>query len=292
MSLRFRRVPENDDGPVSIPELWQDFPQNPISWANSVLIHLMALTAMLLPFALRQQFSSLHAPMKVISDYTPITLTLPHLHGNADETHGGGGGGDRSPLPASRGALPHFARTQFTPPMVKIPNVTPALAMPATLLGPPELQLPAMKLDMAFGDPRGVAGPPSQGPGTGGGIGNGTGTGVGPGNGAGGGPGSGGGCCGGVFSVGDGVSEPIPIYSPDPSYSDEARKAKFQGTVLLWIIVDAQGVVRDLRVVKHLGLGLDEEAQKTVSTWKFKPALRHGLPVPVQVQVEVAFRLF
>jgi TonB family protein len=97
---------------------------------------------------------------------------------------------------------------------------------------------------------------------------------------------------GGVYSVGGGVSAPIPIYKPEPAYSEEARKAKYQGTVVLWITVDAAGGVTDCRVVKPLGLGLDEKAVETVRTWKFKPALRSGTPVPVRVMVEVSFRLF
>lgn len=88
------------------------------------------------------------------------------------------------------------------------------------------------------------------------------------------------------------MSEPIPIYSPEPAYSEEARKAKFQGIVMLWVIVDAQGLVRNVQISKQLGMGLDEEAVKTVSTWRFKPALEHGVAVPVRAQVEVSFRLF
>jgi len=276
---------------VGVRDLWQDYQPDPYSWANSLLIHLFVLTAMLLPFALRQISNATPAPKKIF-DLTPLVLTLPQLHGNADETHGGGGGGNRTPLPASRGALPPFARMQFTPPQVTIPKIEPLLPMPATLLGPPELKLPAMKLDMPFGDPLSQSGPPSQGPGTGGGIGPGNGTGVGPGTGPGFGPGDGGGCCEGAYSVGNGVSAPIPIYSPEPAYSEEARKAKFGGIVTLWIVVDAQGTVRNVKVAKSLGLGLDEEAVKTVSTWKFKPAMRQGVPVPIRAQVEVSFRLF
>ena len=106
------------------------------------------------------------------------------------------------------------------------------------------------------------------------------------------GPGEGGGTGGGVYSVGGNVSAPIPIYKPEPAYSEQARKAKYQGTVVLWIIVDAQGGVRDVRVVKPLGLGLDEKAVEAVKTWKFKPAMRNAVPVPVRVMVEVQFRLF
>jgi len=277
---------------ADVPDLWQDYLPNPYSWANSLLIHLFALTVMVLPFALRQVMHPVRVPPRLF-DLTPIVFPFQQLHGKADETHGGGGGGVRSQLLASRGALPPFARTQFTPPMVQIPNVAPVLPMAPTLIGPPELKLPAMKLDMPWGDPHGVVAQLSGGPGEGGGIGNGNGTGVGPGTGPGAGPGLGGGCCEGAFSVGvDGVSEPIPIYSPEPAYSEEARKAKFGGIVLLWIVVDAQGMVRNVRIAKRLGMSLDEEAAKTVSTWKFKPAMRHGVAVPVQVQVEVSFRLF
>jgi len=275
------------------PDIWQDYLPNPFSWANSLLIHLFALTLLVLPFELQHLIKSVPAPPKIF-DVTRIEFPLPQLHGNADKTGGGGGGGDRSPLPASRGALPQFARTQFTPPRVEIPKVAPALPMQATLLGPPELKLPAMKLDMPFGDPNNPPGPPSQGQGTGGGIGDGNGTGVGPGTGPGTGPGSDGGYGGDAFQVGGvhGASAPIPIYSPEPAYSEEARKAKFSGIVTMWVVVDALGNVRNPRVIKPLGMGLDEEALKTVATWRFKPAIRHNVAVPVQVLVEVSFRLF
>ena len=101
--------------------------------------------------------------------------------------------------------------------------------------------------------------------------------------------GVGGGFSGGLFSVGGGVSAPIPIYSPDPPYSEEARKARFAGTVVVQIIVDIAGNVRDAKVVKPLGLGLDEKAIETLRTWVFKPALRNGTPVNVRMLVEVSF---
>ena len=276
---------------ADFPDLWKDYLPNPYSWANSLLVHLLAVTALLFPLAIQRVMHPVPIPDKLFN-LTPIVFPFQQVQGKAAKTSGGGGGGVRSPIPASRGALPAFARTQFTPPMVTIPKVAPILPMQPTLVGPPELKLPEMKLDMAWGDPKGVPGPPSGGPGTGGGIGDGEGTGVGPGKGPGFGPGEGGGCCDGVFSVGGGVSAPIALYSSTPAYSEEARKAKFAGIVLLWIVVDAQGAVRSIRIAKHLGLGLDEEAVKTVNTWKFKPALRQGIPVPVQMEVEVSFHLF
>jgi TonB family protein len=277
---------------AGVPDLWQDYLPNPFSWANSLLIHLVALTAMLLPFAIQDLIHPVPLPKKIF-DLTPLVLRLPQLHGNADKTQGGGGSGNHSLLPPSHGVLPPFARTQFTPALAILPKTPPLLPMPATLIGPPELKLPAMKLDMPWGDPFSAAVPFSPGPGNGGSFGTGDGTGVGPGTGPGAGPGSEGGYGGDVYSPGiGGVSAPIPIYSPEPTYSEEARKAKFGGIVLLWIVVDAQGMVRNVRIAKSLGLGLDEEAVKTVSTWKFKPALRQGVAVPVQVEVEVSFRLF
>ena len=275
--------------PIDI-NIWQDYLPDPISWANSLLVHVIAVTALVLPFALRQMLDPVPVP-KMRFGVTPLFISLPQLHGHADKSGGGGGGGVSDPFPASKGALPPFADTQFTPPMVKVPDM-PLLPMPPTLLGAPEVKLPAMNLDLPWGDPNGVNGPQSGGPGTGGGIGNGIGPGVGPGKGPGYGPGQDGNWGGGPFIVGGGVSAPVPIYKPEPAYSEEARKAKFGGIVLLWIVVDAQGNVRDVQVAKRLGMGLDEEAVKAVQTWKFKPGLRQQMPVPVRVMVEVSFRLF
>lgn len=272
------------------PDIWQDYPQQPASWFNSLLVHALALFALILPYAISRMLQPKKALAK--TDVVDISPYLPDLPGSAKKTGGGGGGGDRSPTPASKGAVPKFAKEQLAPPMAKIENLTPQMPVQPTLLGPPQMKLPQIQASINWGDPYGVSGPPSNGPGTGGGIGSGEGTGIGPGKGGGLGPGEGGGAGGGVYSVGGNVSPPIPIYKPEPPYSEEARKAKFQGVVVLSIIVDSQGGVNDVRVVKPLGLGLDEKAEETVKTWKFKAALRNGIPVPVRVLVEVTFRLF
>lgn len=104
------------------------------------------------------------------------------------------------------------------------------------------------------------------------------------------GPGEGGGADGGVYSVGADVSPPIPIYKPAPTYSEEAREAKVQGTVEMWIVINASGTVTDCGVVKSVGHGLDENAVETIKKWKFKPAMKNGSPVPVRIMVEIAFR--
>jgi hypothetical protein len=125
---------------------------------------------------------------------------------------------------------------QLTPPTPIIRNEDPELAVEPTVLVPPSTVVPQLDSKI-FGDPLAAVGPPSSGTGTGGGIGSGTGTGVGSGRGGGVGPGSGGGIGGGVFRVGGGVSAPRLTYKVEPEYSEEARKAKYQGTVVLAVEV-------------------------------------------------------
>ena len=93
------------------------------------------------------------------------------------------------------------------------------------------------------------------------------------------------------YSVGGEVTAPVPIDKPEPVFTEKARVAHYSGTVVLWLLVNTQGDVEQAAVVKSLGLGLDQNALRTVRTWKFKPATRAGTPVPVRLMVEVAFRL-
>lgn len=203
---------------------------------------------------------------------------------------GGGGGGDRSPTPASQGKLPKIAPKQFVPPAAVIRNQDPKLVMEPTIIAPPDAPLPQLN-SLALGDPLGKIGPPSNGTGSGGGIGSGKGGGVGSGSGAGFGPGSGGGVGGGAYRIGGGVSAPSLIFKVEPEYSEEARKAKFQGSVLLQVVVDDKGNPKDIKVVRPLGLGLDEKAIEAVQKWRFRPGFLNGKAVPVQAMIEVNFRL-
>jgi TonB family protein len=169
-------------------------------------------------------------------------------------------------------------------------NLNPRLTMDPSIVAPPDLPLPQVAMSN-YGDPLAKVGPLSNGPGSGGGIGSGSGGGVGAGSGPGVGAGSGGGMGGGVFRIGGGVSAPILVYKVEPEYSDEARKAKYQGTVILVAIVDAKGQPADLRVVRSLGMGLDERAIEAVRKWRFRPGYKDGKPVAVIAQIEVSFRL-
>jgi protein TonB len=112
------------------------------------------------------------------------------------------------------------------------------------------------------------------------------------GDGAGVGEGWGGGIGGGVYHVGGGVSAPRAIYDPEPEYSEEARKAKYQGSVVLSAIISPDGRPRNLHVERSLGMGLDEKALEAVTKWRFAPSRKDGHPVAVQVSIEVAFHLY
>src|SRR5204863_2053099 len=126
------------------------------------------------------------------------------------------------------------------------------LTMDPSIIAPPDVNLPQVNMSQ-YGDPLARIGPPSNGPGSGGGIGSGSGGGVGSGKGGGFGPGEGGGVGGGVFRVGGGVTAPSLLHKVDPEYSEEARKAKYSGTVVLQLVVDPAGKARDIRVVRSLG---------------------------------------
>jgi len=90
----------------------------------------------------------------------------------------------------------------------------------------------------------------------------------------------------------NGVSMPKCQSCPDPKYSQEARKKKYEGVVILFVTVTAEGRVTNVQVVKSLGMGLDEKAIEAVRKWRFKPALKDGKPVDVQLPIEITFRRY
>ena len=218
---------------------------------------------------------------------------------------GGGGGGKHEQLPASGGRMPDAVRNQLMPPDPAEPR---PLENPEEIVEPkPSVQMP-VEFEVDSPLPIGDMTAPltnrlSSGPGSGGGIGDGNGTGIGPGDGPGYGPGAkggtGGGPDGGIGrSPGTGVSSvgltlPVIIDKPLPAYTDEARRDRTEGVVVLQVTIRANGSVDSIRVLRGLGHGLDESAVHTVSTkWRFKPARFHGLPVDYEAIIEVTFRLY
>jgi periplasmic protein TonB len=274
--------------PVLVRNIWGQYGRQRKSWVMSVglqsAIVVLVFTAALTP-TVRHRIAG--------DSVVLVAPAPPDLAATATvkpRTSGGGGGGDRSLLPASRGRAPRFALRQFTPPAAVVANLDPKLTMEPTLIGPPDVQLPNVNLEQ-YGDPLGKLGAASNGPGSGGGIGSGKGGGIGTGTGPGFGAGEGGGIGGGVFRVGGGVSAPALLSKVEPEYSEEARKAKYQGVVLLYVEIDPSGRATNIRVLHSLGLGLDEKAMEAVKKWRFKPGVKDGRPVTVQAQIEVNFRL-
>jgi TonB family protein len=239
------------------------------SQAISLGIH-GALIALLLLFASR----SIRAPLEPAAAVHAIPLTLLRPPKAVEPRSGGS---NQTALPAKHGAPPPTARRTFIPP-ASSPH--PQLALPITIA----FDIPTDSTSSNIGDP--FSRWPSGGLGANGvnGIGN-------------------HGCCQGIGESqsgppgigrvhrGVGVTPPQLLYKVEPEFSEEARKAKHQGIVVLSIEVDATGNVRNIRVLQELGLGLDEKAVKAVSRWRFRPGLFDGKPIATEATVQVNFQL-
>ncbi len=213
--------------PVEVEEIWSKH-KTAAPRMLAVVFHVALLTLALIPWASAKKPPK--ATETAVMLYLPADLILPP---KAADSGGGGGGGKRQLTLPSKGRLPRPAEKQLAPPDPEPPkNPDPTLIVEPTVVAPQLAQLPQLNL-LNIGDPNGIPGPPSSGPGTGGGIGTGQGRGVGEGKGPGVGPGEGGGFGGGVFRIGGGVSPPTVIHRTEPQYSEEARKARYQGAVVI-----------------------------------------------------------
>ena len=190
----------------------------------------------------------------------------------------GGGGGSPDKMDASKGRVP--PRTQPVLMPAKLVTPVPTIDVQKDIVIPDDPTLPNF----------GMSKSPNVKLGS---LGNGSGMGVGNGHGDGYGDGIGGNIGGGLYRVGGGVSAPQALNSVEAEFSDEARRAKYQGVCLISLIVDAQGNPQSPHVVRALGMGLDEKALEAVKKYKLKPAMKDGkTPVPVMITVEVNFRLY
>ncbi len=191
----------------------------------------------------------------------------------------GGGGGSPDKMEAVKGKIPPRAKEPDPTPKVEAPP-TPTIDVQNNITIPDNMKLPNF----------GQSNSPNVKLAA---LGNGSGIGVGSGHGNGYGPGFGGNIGGGLYRVGGDVSAPVVIHSVDAEFSDEARRAKYQGLALVEIIVDTQGNPKNPRIVRPLGMGLDENAIKAIMQFKFKPAMKDGkTPVPVMISIEVNFRIY
>jgi TonB family protein len=250
------------------------YQQRPENFLLSFVTHTAGLALML-------WLLHLTVPAKIIPPTTSSSVELaPYVPMKVGKNGpSGGGGGDASKLKASAGSPPKAAKQQFTPPTVLTQQKSKLMMEPTVVA---DLKVPQTT---QVGDPLSKLMTPSNGTAVGGGIGTGSGGGIGSGHG---GPGVG----PGIFHVGEGVSAPRALYTPEPEFSEEARKAKYQGVVVLNIIVGPDGRVHNPRVVRSLGMGLDEKAIEGVKTWKFDPSKKDGRAVAVEMNIEVAFNLY
>jgi len=280
-----------DSKPEPVRDIWgfYDYKKNGVLGSTGVHVLIVAVVVAGALIERRLVKAAPQTPKVTVTLVDPGDL--PVLKPSKTQVGGGGGGGDRDVLQASKGKLPKFSMQQITPPVVVLRNPNPKLAVEPTIVIPPQVQLASNNMPN-LGDPMAHAVLPSNGTGAGGGIGSGSGGGVGSGKGPGFGPGEGGGVGGGIFHVGGGVSAPRVLYQPEPEFSEEARKAKYQGVCTLGLVVGADGRPSNIRVLSSLGMGLDEKAIEAVKNWKFEPAMKDGHPVAVQIAVEVDFHLY
>lgn len=215
-------------------------------------------------------------------DLSDLSIFTPKMAASRS----GGDGGSNSLTDPSTGRPPKFEKLPIVPPQVPtIQNpllpVDSAIAVPINI--PEDQSIPVVGMHSST-----MVTLASNGKGNLVGIGNDDGGGDGAGKGPGYGPGS----DNGLSPVGGDVSAPIPMVTPEAEFSDEARRTKFQGICAISLIVDSQGNPQNLRIVRHLGMGLDEKALEAVLRYRFKPARKNGRPVPVRITVEVNFRLY
>ncbi|HSY37206.1 MAG TPA: energy transducer TonB [Acidobacteriaceae bacterium] len=193
----------------------------------------------------------------------------------------GGGGGQHDLAPVSKGRLPDLSQKQLIPPKAP-PTDAPKLEVVPTVVVQKDLNLANNQMPN-LGMPNSTL--------VGHSLGNGTGTGIGSGNGSGIGPGSGGNTGGGVMHIGGGISRPVVLYQVEPEFSEEARKAKFSGSVTVYLYIEPDGTPSHVRVVQGVGMGLDEKAVEAVRQYRFKPAMKDGKPVRVDLYVAVNFQI-
>jgi len=209
--------------PVQVKELFGKNEYKSRSQAISVLVHVGIVA---LAFTLGTSKTVQNAVKDSITVFAPDDLApyVPEMKPQ-NKAMGGAAAAATVPLP-QKGRLPRADLKQLL--AVAVVTTESKLVMEPTIIVPPDVPLPNVNMAQ-YGDPLARIGPPSNGPGSGGGIGSGSGGGVGSGRGGGFGPGEGGGVGGGAFRIGGGVSAPVPIFKVEPEYSEEARKAKFQG---------------------------------------------------------------
>jgi len=271
----------------------------------SVFVH--ASIIFLAVLLVQKSSGSLSFVEKAVVIHSPFFDLPADGDGGGNGAGGGGGGGRRERASPAWGAMPAESRLQLTPPDPNEPQpmipaddamtIASTMAMPVDM--PQNQNLPIGDVTAPFSTSR------NYGPGSGNGIGDGDGTGIGDGDGPGYGRGKNGGYGNGnegalgkggngVYGPGiAGLKNPEVLCDPRPAYTEEARKTRTEGSILVQAIIRKDGTIDSFRVLRGLGHGLDESAVRTISTkWRFKPGRLNGAPVDVLANIEVTFRLY
>ena len=266
--------------------------------AVSTTLHGLIAATILLVGSL--SFAATNEPTEPLAPAEPMRLVFLATPGPGG---GGGGGGLRMKKPPPKAerkgdlaANSPIPVRKLPPPLEAKPRVEepPPAPLDAKILPPvmaPVVAKPADDRDREGLLAKSEQTEPSAGSGTGGGVGSGKGTGLGEGDGSGIGDGSGGGTGGGPYRPGSGVAPPRLLREVRAEYSDAARRANLEGEVELEIVIRRDGTVGDVKILKGLGLGLNDQAIQAVRQWRFAPARLKGTPVDVVVEVAVEFRL-
>ena len=271
--------------------------------AIALVFYASLFAAMLLFWALKSghgienQSRLIVVPLRPLPSLSPAE---PPAAKGEEDSKGGGGGGNHQTSPATEGVAPLFDPTPSIIAPTTRPTINPpSLPVSENLLGNPELN-PRRDLSMPTGLLDGAVGPPSDGPGSDNGIGTGGSGGVGGGRGRGLGDGEDGGTGGDKNNGRPGRnldtapkvdSLPVAMNEPRPNYTEEARAHKVQGIVRARILIGADGFVKQVRIIRGLPDGLDEEAIRAAQQMRFRPAMKSGTPVAFWMTLAVEFNL-
>ena len=258
--------------PIAVPDRMKVKP-NP--WAIGIASFVnLAVLGILIFLGVKTIINAVNKPKENVTNVeVPTAYVAPKRAVAA-----GGGGGSPDKMEAIKGKIPPRVQPILMTPKMEAP--VPTINVQPDIVIPNDPTLPNF----------GMSNSPNVKLGS---LGNGSGMGVGNGHGNGYGDGTGGNIGGGLYKVGGAVSGPVPLNSVEAEFSDEARRAKYQGVCIVSLIVDTQGNPQNPKVVRPLGMGLDEKALEAVRKYKFKPAMKDGkTPVPVMIDVEVDFRLY
>ncbi len=250
-------------------------PQGTRSTVTAILLHLAALALLAVLVGRHAHLSSASPTTSTIAISIPPSI-LPKV-----QTPVGGGGGQQSPTPASRGHLPPPSVHPLVPP-TQPPLAQPKIAVEPTIYVQKDLHMASTLPNLGAPNSSNV----------GNSLGNGSGIGVGSGHGSGLGPGSGGNTGGGPRRIGGGIAAPILLFRVEPEFSEDARRAKVAGNVLVNLWVTPDGRPTHVHVLRGVGMGLDQKAIEAVQQYRFSPALENGKPVLVELNVEVDFQIF